>query len=128
LTSVVSASAQLARPLSQLALLPLCYLDSIISNLVIIVIWIVSFGLHMIICYACITLEIILATKILNIQGISYQFFKMLFFEIARYFFPCLQHLFALVILTSLGTTRADMAAMKEARTHKIEADTPLRL
>jgi hypothetical protein len=61
--------------IAQLAWPPLCYLDSIILNLVIIVIWVVSFCLHIIICYACITLEIILATKILNVQGISYQIF-----------------------------------------------------
>jgi hypothetical protein len=53
--------------------LTLCDVDFVILNLVIIVIWIMSFGLHMIICYACITLEIILAASILNIQGIPCQ-------------------------------------------------------
>jgi hypothetical protein len=48
----------------------------IILNLVTIVIWIVSFGLQIIICYACITLEIILVAKILNIQGIPCHFFQ----------------------------------------------------
>jgi hypothetical protein len=79
LTPPVSASARFARPSPQLARPLLCYLDSFILNLVIIVIWITSFGLHIIICYACITLKITLAAKILNIQGISYQFIKMLF-------------------------------------------------
>jgi hypothetical protein len=65
--SAVSASAGVARPSLQLTQPPLRYLDSIISNLVIIVIWIVLFSLYMIICYACITLKIILAVKILNI-------------------------------------------------------------
>jgi hypothetical protein len=39
----------------------LCDVDFVILNLVIIVIWIMSFGLHMIICYAFTTLEIISA-------------------------------------------------------------------
>jgi hypothetical protein len=44
-----------------------------------IVMWIASFDLNITICYVCIILEIILAAKILNIQGISCQFFKTLF-------------------------------------------------
>jgi hypothetical protein len=45
-------------------------------NLVTIVIWLVPFGLQISICYACIILEIILAAKIFNIQGIPCQIFQ----------------------------------------------------